>query len=182
MNESSKWIMNRRTDVSLICLLPVDFGCEIITMVNEDPGSQLLFIPDYSLSPLFWHRKPWMNVESPTLCSIGDSLYKPQSPRPFPSPFSLPALFPPLLPAARDKGGAEQVAFQTSHSHSSHRSSATICFMKWPFGCHLLLRVPLWNSWNPHDLRCSPSLAPSSDRGEAVALKLPVFYPLYKRV
>lgn len=36
--------MNRRTDVSLVGLLPVDFGWEIITMVNKAPGSQLLFI------------------------------------------------------------------------------------------------------------------------------------------
>lgn len=57
--KSSKWIANRRTDVSLIGLLPVDFGWEIITMVNKDPGSQLLFIPHHSHSLLFWDIKPW---------------------------------------------------------------------------------------------------------------------------
>lgn len=56
--------MNRRTDVSLISLLPVDFGWEIITMVNKDPGSQLLLIPDHSHSPLFWHIIPWKNMKS----------------------------------------------------------------------------------------------------------------------
>lgn len=62
--------MNRRTDVSLISLLPVDFGWEIITMVNKALGSQLLFIPDHSHSPLFWHIKPWKNMKSPVLCCV----------------------------------------------------------------------------------------------------------------
>lgn len=56
--------MSRRADVTLIGLLPADFGWEIITMVNGDPGSQL-FIPDHSRSPLFWHIKPWKNIKSP---------------------------------------------------------------------------------------------------------------------
>lgn len=99
--------MNRRTDVSFIGLLPVDFGWEIITMVNEDPGSQLLLIPDHSHSPLFWHIIPWKNMKSQ--CSaVGWFLFMDHNPLSLSPTLSLPAPFLPPLLTAVEKEEAEQ--------------------------------------------------------------------------
>jgi hypothetical protein len=47
----------KRTDISLISVLPVESGWEIITMVSKDLGRQSLFIPVCSFTPLFSHIK-----------------------------------------------------------------------------------------------------------------------------
>lgn len=170
--QNSKWIVNRRTDASLISLLPVDFGWEIITMVNEDLGSQLLLIPDHSHSPLFWHIIPWKNMKSQCSAALW-FLYEPQPSHPFPSALSLPAPFPPLPPNPTNCEGLSR----PSRPIVPPTAGALLLSALWN---DLLQSVSLGNSWKSHALRSSWWPATSSDRGEAIACRLPILHPLSK--
>lgn len=102
-----------RTDVSLIGLLPVDFGWEIITMVNKAPGSQLLFILTILIHHCFLAYKTLKEDEIPSALQH-ELLFRNQSLlilSPALSPFLLPF---PTPTKCMGPGGAEQVAFQTS--------------------------------------------------------------------
>lgn len=144
--------MNRRTDVSLISLLPVDFGWEIITMVNKDPGSQLLLIPDHSHSPLFWHIIPWKNMKSQCSAALW-FLFMNHNVlilSPARSPFLLPS------PHSYQLRGTRRGLSRPSRPlilTPNPSSSATICLMKLLTGHHVLQNVSLGNNWKPHALR-----------------------------
>ena len=105
-------------------------------------------------------------MKSPVLCSMNFSLGTRAS-SPFPQ-LSLPSCFlSPPLPSAWDQEGAEQVAFQTSCPPSTHRTSATICFMIDLLGTIYSEAFP-YETIENHMLSDLHSLSPamSPDRGE----------------
>lgn len=137
-----------RTDVSLISLLPVDFGWEIITMVREDPGSQLLFLPDHSHSPLFWHIKPGKAIQSlNALQHCGFSLWTTAS-----SSFSQISLHAcsllPTPPNRKEQGGGWAVGLADLTASLQPQELCCCLLYEMTYWASLLWRVLLWNSWN----------------------------------
>lgn len=149
--EQKNWCVSYR-------LLPVDFGWEIITMVKEDPGSQLLFISDHSHSPLFWHVKPGKTIQSlNALQHCGFSLWTTTS-----SPFSQLSLHAcSLLPTPtnlKEPGGGWAVGLADLIASLQPQELCCCLLYEMTYWAPLLRRVPLWNSWNHmlsgvHDLQ-----------------------------